>query len=102
MSGSTVFTNGDCCKINNSFLPNQSKTISSFQTKIFCGSYSNDGNTFLTASQDRKIRLFDTLDGNFNLIKTIGARDVGWSILDTAFSPDGNYVAYSSWSESCK
>lgn len=27
------------------------------------------------------------------------ARDVGWSILDTAFSPDGRYVVYSSWSE---
>lgn len=102
MFGSTAFTKGDCTKMYNTFLPNKNSIVGSFQTKIFCGTYSKDGNTFLSASQDRMIRLFDTSAENFKLVKTIAARDVGWSILDTAFSPDGNYIAYSSWSECCK
>jgi hypothetical protein len=48
---------------------------------------------------DRNLRVYSTAEGKFQLLKTIQARDVGWSILDTAFSPDGNYVVYSSWSE---
>lgn len=56
----------------------------------------------MSASQDRLVRLFDTKNGNYKLIKTITARDVGWSILDVAVSPDGNYMAYSSWCECCK
>lgn len=30
------------------------------------------------------------------------AHDVGWSVLDIAFSPDGEHFAYSSWADSCK
>jgi len=48
---------------------------------------------------DRNLRLYHTTEGKFELFKTIQARDVGWSVLDTAFSPDGNYIVYSSWSE---
>ncbi|KAL0280398.1 UNVERIFIED_CONTAM: hypothetical protein PYX00_001698 [Menopon gallinae] len=99
LNGSISFSNGDCCKISNSFLPNTNFWVRSFHTKIFCGTYLNDGNIFLSASQDRLVRLFDTRNGNFKLIKTITARDVGWSILDVAVSPDGNYMAYSSWCE---
>lgn len=51
---------------------------------------------------DKFLRLYRTHDGDFVQFKTIPARDVGWSILDTAFSPDGNYIVYSSWSECCK
>jgi hypothetical protein len=48
---------------------------------------------------DRSIRIYDTSKGRFKEFKRILARDVGWSVLDTAFSPDGRHVAYSSWSE---
>jgi WD repeat-containing protein 23 len=50
-------------------------------------------------SADRNLRLYQTTEGKFEMLKIILARDVGWSVLDTAFSPDGNYVVYSSWSE---
>jgi WD repeat-containing protein 23 len=33
------------------------------------------------------------------LVKTIDARDVGWSIIDIDHSPDRRWVAYSSWSD---
>lgn len=51
---------------------------------------------------DRVLRVFDTSKGGFDCIRKIPARDVGWSILDTAFSPDGRNIIYSSWSEASK
>ncbi|XP_076242069.1 DDB1- and CUL4-associated factor 11 isoform X1 [Calliopsis andreniformis] len=93
------FTTGERCRICSNFLPNKMHQVAKYNTKAFCGSYSKDGRFFLTASQDRFLRLYRTHDGDFVEFKTIPARDVGWSILDTAFSPDGNYIVYSSWSE---
>ena len=34
---------------------------------------------------DQYIRVYDTTNDGFRHIKSIQARDVGWSILDTAF-----------------
>lgn len=99
MFGRSSFTRGDCCKITNNYIPNQVKIVAKYHSKAFCGTYSKDGNYFLSACQDRNLRLYRTDEGKFQLLKTIQARDVGWSILDTAFSPDGNYIVYSSWSE---
>lgn len=81
------------------FLPNYCDMVASYRQKAFCGTYSTDGNIFLSAAQDQNIRVYDTKDGKFELLKSIRAKDVGWSVLDTAFSPDGNYMVYSSWSE---
>ncbi|KAK6174585.1 hypothetical protein SNE40_017832 [Patella caerulea] len=92
------FTQGDLCVINSKFLPNRVRTVATYSQKAFCGTYSQDGNIFLSASQDQNIRVYKT-DRSFKLLKTIRARDVGWSVLDTAFSPDGNYIIYSSWSD---
>nr|XP_022344745.1 DDB1- and CUL4-associated factor 11-like isoform X1 [Crassostrea virginica]XP_022344746.1 DDB1- and CUL4-associated factor 11-like isoform X1 [Crassostrea virginica] len=93
------FTMEDQRTITCQYLPNQNATVADYGYKAFCGTYSKDGNIFLSASQDQNIRIFDTADDKFQLLKTIRARDVGWSILDTAFSPDGNYLIYSSWSD---
>ncbi|PNF20119.1 DDB1- and CUL4-associated factor 11 [Cryptotermes secundus] len=99
MFGRSSFTQGDRCKITNNYIPNKMKTVATYHSKAFCGTYSEDGNYFLTACQDRNLRLYCTTEGKFEMLKTIQARDVGWSVLDTAFSPDGNYIVYSSWSE---
>lgn len=93
------FTLEDQRVINCQYLPNHMRTVANFRNKAFCGTFSKDGNIFLSASQDQNIRIYDTREGQFDLIKTIRARDVGWSVLDTAFSPDGNYLIYSSWSD---
>ncbi|XP_070537289.1 DDB1- and CUL4-associated factor 11-like [Ptychodera flava] len=93
------FASSDCSVISSCFLPNKMRVVAAYQHKAFCGSYSQEGNVFLSACQDQRIRLYDTSKGQFRLFKTIHARDVGWSILDTAFSPDGNYIIYSSWSD---
>ncbi|XP_041376385.1 DDB1- and CUL4-associated factor 11-like [Gigantopelta aegis] len=93
------FTHGDRCLINSKFLPNRMTKMASYHQKAFCGTYSLQGDIFLTASQDQYIRIYDTTNEQFRLFKVIRARDVGWSVLDTAFSPDGNFLIYSSWSD---
>ena len=34
------------------------------------------------------------------IIKLPPKKDVGWSVLDVALSPDGGHLVYSSWSDS--
>ena len=52
---------------------------------------------------DQHIRLYDTSTSRtFKNLTEIPVDDVGWSILDTALSPDRNSVAYSTWSDSSK
>ncbi|KAI5734951.1 hypothetical protein M8J77_012405 [Diaphorina citri] len=48
------------------------------------------------------MRLYDTSHSDYTLLRKINGLDVGWSIIDTAFSSDGNMFAYSSWSENGK
>ncbi|BFZ13401.1 hypothetical protein BsWGS_16440 [Bradybaena similaris] len=94
------FTHGDMCYFNSRYLPNHSTEVDSYNSKAFCGTYSQDGNIFLSACQDQHIRVYNTSDDRLKLTKCLRAQDVGWSVLDTAFSPDGCYIAYSSWSDS--
>ncbi|XP_072024526.1 DDB1- and CUL4-associated factor 11-like [Amphiura filiformis] len=93
------FTPNDCAMLGANYLPNQMEIVARLNSKVFCGTYSKDGNVFLSACQDQYLRLYDVTKGNFQKFREIRARDVGWSIVDTAFSPDGCYLIYSSWSE---
>ncbi|KAH0535208.1 DDB1- and CUL4-associated factor 11 isoform X1 [Cotesia glomerata] len=94
-----TFNAGQKCRINNHFLPNRMIPVAKYKSRAFCGSYSSDGKLLVTASQDNLLRIYNTQDGEFHEYKKIFAQNVSWSILDTAFSPDGNYIAYSSWSD---
>lgn len=96
------------------------ETLDNTSGKVFCGIFSPDGNTFLTASQgnhtnflqfhykkkigfsDRHIKLYNSKDCSYKMVKNVKARDVGWSIIDVAFNPDGDQFVYSTWSSSCK
>lgn len=93
------FPRGELCLLNARYLPTKMRKVQQYGHKVFCGSYSANGEVFLSASQDQHIRLYNTAGENFERLKVIKARDVGWSVLDTAFSPDGCYAAYSSWSD---
>lgn len=99
MSSREHFTSGNQCLFNSRFLPNRSQKLAHYHHKVFCGQFSQQGDIFLSACQDQNIRIYDTMDSKFELKKTIRARDVGWSVLDVAFSPDSNYLIYSSWSD---
>ncbi|KAJ8938518.1 hypothetical protein NQ314_011461 [Rhamnusium bicolor] len=97
---SNSFSHGNKCKISNRYLPNDMSVMDGCAGKVFCGIFSNNGNCFITASQDRHIRLYNSGDGSYKLFKSLRARDVGWSIIDVAFSPDREHFVYSTWSSS--
>jgi len=94
------FTVRDRRRLGGVTLPHNSHQVARFQHKVFCGTYAREGDIFMSACQDRKIRIYDTSKGGFNLVQTIEAQDVGWSVLDVALSPDGAHLVYSSWSDS--
>ncbi|XP_028933736.1 DDB1- and CUL4-associated factor 11 isoform X1 [Ornithorhynchus anatinus] len=93
------FSPGERSRVVSHFLPNHLGFTDSFNQKAFCGIYSEDGQIFMSACQDQTIRLYDCRYGRFRKFKSIKARDVGWSVLDVAFTPDGNNFLYSSWSD---
>ncbi|XP_034942888.1 DDB1- and CUL4-associated factor 11 isoform X2 [Chelonus insularis] len=95
---SSTFTTGEKCRISNAFLPNSMTKVAEYNSKAFCGIYSSDGKMLVTTTQDNNIHLYSTGSGEFQKFKTIFVPNVSWSILDLAFSPDGNYIAYSCWS----
>lgn len=94
------FTQNEKCKLGNNYVPNKrERNIIYLSTKVFCGSFSRDGQNFVTASQDQRLRVFDASTSNYELINEFSAKDVGWSILDLDFSPCGEYFVYATWSD---
>lgn len=51
MFGHGAFTTGDKCKITNTYLPCSKEEVASYSNKAFCGTFSTDGEQFLTACQ---------------------------------------------------
>ncbi|XP_060111840.1 DDB1- and CUL4-associated factor 11 [Heteronotia binoei] len=92
------FSPGECSRVVSHFLPNYLTFTDSYSQKAFCGIYSQDGQLFMSACQDQTIRLYNCSSGAFRKFRSIKARDVGWSVLDVAFTPDGAHFLYSSWS----
>lgn len=45
------YTQPQRCKISNNFLPNDNSNLFSMEKKIFCGTFTPNGNHFVTASQ---------------------------------------------------
>lgn len=70
------------CLLSEKYLPRRISRLDNYSSKAFCGFYSKEGDMFLTACQDYNIRIYDTKNDNFKLMKTVWARDVGWSVLD--------------------
>lgn len=70
-------------------------------TLTFCESHGKYHYLFMYFI-DRQLCLYYTHNGTFDKCKKIEAENVGWSILDIAFSPDNRHIAYSTWAESGK
>jgi len=93
------FSQGMCAQVATRYMPCKAVKEVKFKEKNFCGIYSDDGKLFLSACQDSHIRIFDADSfGKHKAFKDVTARDVGWSVLDVAFSSDSRFFAYSSWS----
>ncbi|KAK2510306.1 hypothetical protein Q9233_017873 [Columba guinea] len=82
-----------------SFLPNRVAFADSYPQKAFCGVFDPNGDAFVSACQDQTLRLYRCRGGGMKLLRTFAGRDVGWSILDVVFSPDGSRCFYCSWSD---
>eukprot|EP01119_Soliformovum_irregulare_P019192 TRINITY_DN6026_c0_g1_i1.p1 TRINITY_DN6026_c0_g1~~TRINITY_DN6026_c0_g1_i1.p1 ORF type:complete len:339 (+),score=65.26 TRINITY_DN6026_c0_g1_i1:72-1019(+) len=92
------FTPRDKTNITQRFVPrNNGRVFDDYvHHRIFCGSISPDGQVFMAACQDRRIMFYDLKTEK--KLKTVYAADNGWSILDTDFSPDQQWLLYSGWS----
>ncbi|XP_014207380.1 DDB1- and CUL4-associated factor 11 [Copidosoma floridanum] len=93
------FTSGEKARIACTYLPNHDTLVTKYNKKPFCGTFSQDGKYLLTTTHDRVIHLYEHHKSDYKEYKKFFVSSVGWSILDTAFSPDGNYFVYSSWSD---
>ncbi|XP_017779028.1 PREDICTED: DDB1- and CUL4-associated factor 11 [Nicrophorus vespilloides] len=92
------FSRASRCQIYNNYLPNKMEKMDTYRDKVFCGQFSKDGKYFITAAQDKQIRVYKTDGGKYTLFREFQARDIGWSIIDVAFSPNGEEFVYSTWS----
>lgn len=63
--------------------------------RLFCGQHSADGRLFVTC-RDERIAVLGTED--WAVAQSFSARDVGWTVVDLAMSPDQRSILYSSWS----
>jgi WD repeat-containing protein 23 len=79
------------------YFPNTNRLLKQSRDAIFCSQFSSAGDMFMSACKDSTITIYDT--NSWKPIKTSRARDIGWSIISTDFSPDGRWLIYSSWSD---
>ncbi|KAG2423726.1 hypothetical protein HXX76_015115 [Chlamydomonas incerta] len=69
--------------------------VDSLDSRAYIGQFSDNGQFFVAAFQDRRVRLYDVEQG-WRLRKDITTRMCRWTITDTAVSPDQRFVVYSS------
>lgn len=53
LKGTGQFSQGDRSLIGHSYLPNRFKPVENLSNKMFCGTFSKDGDVFLSASQGK-------------------------------------------------
>ncbi|XP_018789990.1 PREDICTED: DDB1- and CUL4-associated factor 11 [Bactrocera latifrons] len=94
------FTPNQQRRIANLFVPNnKDQRLMSLEAKVFICKFNKDGSKLITACQDSVIRVFDSSKGTYHRINRIVTDICNWSILDVDFSPCGQYLAYSTWSD---
>ncbi|XP_053909083.1 DDB1- and CUL4-associated factor 11 [Cuculus canorus] len=84
--------------LSSRFLPNTEVFAVTYPHKVFCGVFNDDGSLFVSACQDHSLRVFSAVGSELRPLRSTRGRDVGWSILDVAFTPDGAHGLYCSWS----
>lgn len=83
--------------ISHRYIPNKSRLLKQHHDGVFCSLFNGNGDMFMSACKDQIITIYDTT--TWEVQKSIHARDIGWSIISTDFSPDGRWLIYSSWSD---
>ena len=64
------------------FLPfTHHEQVAANPDRVFCGTFSDDGDIFMSACQSSEIHFYDTSRGGFRLKSSVPARDVSWAIV---------------------
>ncbi|CAI5474415.1 unnamed protein product [Closterium sp. Yama58-4] len=86
----------DRCHLAQSFLPcDGPMVVDKVASRAYIGQFSGDGDLFVAGFQDRRIRVYD-VDRGWSLRKDVIARNLRWTITDTALSPDQRFLVYAS------
>eukprot|EP00271_Cylindrocystis_brebissonii_P003415 TRINITY_DN14373_c0_g1_i1.p1 TRINITY_DN14373_c0_g1~~TRINITY_DN14373_c0_g1_i1.p1 ORF type:complete len:674 (-),score=99.36 TRINITY_DN14373_c0_g1_i1:561-2582(-) len=96
VNGKGHFSRAECCHVSQRYLPVDGPTIvDSMRSRAYIGQFSVDGSMFVAAFQDQRIRVYD-VDKGWMVKKDVSARQIRWTITDTALSPDQRFLVYAS------
>lgn len=88
------WSRADLCHMAARYLPVDSpKEIDSMNSKVYVGRFSSDGSLFVAGSQEHHIRVYN-VDQNWSIKKDIRARQLRWTVTDTALSHDQRFLIY--------
>ncbi|KAH7619642.1 hypothetical protein Ndes2526B_g06624 [Nannochloris sp. 'desiccata'] len=72
------------------------KIVDRMQSRAYIGRFTPSGDIFIAAYQnERRIRLYD-VHNDWKVVKNVHARNLRWTVTDTALSSDENYLLYAS------
>ncbi|KAJ6264189.1 Beta-TrCP [Drechslerella dactyloides] len=80
-----------------SMIPTSTEQVIHYDSRCYSGQFSDDGEFFVSCSQDMRVRLYNTSDPwNWKFTKSADYPGGYWTITDAALSPDNRHLAYSS------
>jgi WD40 repeat protein len=79
------------------YLPRDTVEIYPQDSKVYCISYSADGNYWFTACQDHSVSFYSTSSPNpADKLFRLQAKFGQWTITDYTLSPSNQFIAYTS------
>ncbi|EGY20963.1 LEC14B protein [Verticillium dahliae VdLs.17] len=76
---------------------NRAEMIVHYDSPVYSGQFSEDGNFFYACGHDFKVRMYDTSNPyNWKYYKTVEYPFGQWTLTDASLSPDNKWLAYTS------
>ncbi|KAJ7559677.1 hypothetical protein O6H91_04G096100 [Diphasiastrum complanatum] len=96
VSNTGKFSEAERRHVATRFLPEDGPSvIDRINSRAYIGQFSGDGTLFIAGFQDRRIRIYD-VDKGWSIRKDVIARNLRWTVTDTALSPDQRFLVYAS------
>nr|PNR62558.1 hypothetical protein PHYPA_000982 [Physcomitrium patens] len=94
VSGNGRFSRAECCHMAARYLPTDGPTVvDHLNSRAYIGQFSANGTSFVAGFQDRRIIIYN-VENDWAIQKDIQARNLRWTITDTALSPDQRFLVY--------
>ncbi|SPO03780.1 related to WD repeat protein [Cephalotrichum gorgonifer] len=75
----------------------RAETVIHFQSPVYSGQFSDDGDFFFACGHDFRVRLYDTSNPYaWKHYKTVDHPYAQWTLTDASLSPDNRWLAYTS------